>query len=254
MNTPGKSTTWLTSVAIALLVVLPTAAPLLAASAASKDLQLLQGLRDRRQYEQAEKYCAEQLRDARLSDARRLELTLELSRTLAQHAVDSPAAEQGALWKRSRDVLVEFEAANARHPRLVLLRVQSGLTAVAQGESARENAELAGDAGKRTDEARALLRGAITQLRKLDESLGAEIQLRGRTPRVAEPDQLSTAELNSLRSHVRYQLARALRNQSLCFAAGSADRTNALMQAVELLSELARQDFESPLAWSSRVD
>ena len=63
--------------------------------AASDDERVLQGLRERRQFELAEKYCSDRLFDSQLSEARRVELVIELSRTLAEHAAASAPAACG---------------------------------------------------------------------------------------------------------------------------------------------------------------
>ncbi len=122
------------------------------------------------------------------------------------------------------------------------------------GRVARETAELAGGSRPALDEARAALRGAIARLRKLEDTIAAETERRARAAVSKDDAQLSAAQLASLATHVRYQLARCLRNQGLCYPQGTADRINALTQAVELLPAIARQDLETPLAWSSRLD
>ena len=65
---------------------------------------------------------------------------------------------------------------------------------------------------------------------------------------------LSATELASLEKNIRYETARALRNQSECFAADSADRANSAAQAIKLLDPLARLDPRDPLCWKSRID
>jgi hypothetical protein len=118
----------------------------------------VEGLRRRGQFELAEKYCAEQLADSKLLDNRRVTLTIELSRTYADHAAQSPLEQQQELWQKARQVVDDFAASNPRHPRLVLVRAQAALTALAQGENTREDAEQSTDAQRELDEARKLLR------------------------------------------------------------------------------------------------
>jgi tetratricopeptide (TPR) repeat protein len=219
-----------------------------------RDLQVLEGLRKRRQFESAEKYCSDRLADAQLSDARRFDLTIELSRTWAQHALESPPAGQPTRWQKARRVLDDFAVGHPRHPRLVLIRVQGALVALAQGEAAREAAELAGGGEDQFVAPRDLLRGAINELRKLDEEIAAEIKRRPRPSRADDDAQLSVAQLMSLATNVRYECSRGLRSQALCYPTGSGDRISSLVQANELLRTLATQDFNSPLDWSIRLD
>lgn len=220
---------------------------------APRDVQFLQGLRQRRLFELAEKHCEDLLADSRLDDRRRAELTIELSRTLAQHAVESPPAAQAALWRRARAVVDDFAKAHAQSPQLLVVRAQGALAALAQGEEAREAAQLAGQGDAAFEEARGALRGACERLRKLHADVTSAIK---RQPRgAAAPDhQLSTAQLLSLEMHLRHELARALLNQGLCFPAASADRVNSLSQALELLKSLEQQELEPKLAWSVSMD
>ncbi|MBI3839995.1 MAG: hypothetical protein HY288_18900 [Planctomycetia bacterium] len=221
--------------------------------AASEDERHVQGLRERRQFELAEKYCSERLADSGLPDVRRAELTIELSRTFAEHAASSAPVAQPPLWQKARQAVDEFAARNPNHPRILLVRVQGILAELAQGELEREEADLVG-APRALDEARDSLRGAIARLRKLDSEIAAELQRREGLARSDSRRELTPAELSSLQLHARSQLARGLRNLGLCYPPSSADRVNALTQAMELLSELVQHDPQTTLAWSSRLD
>jgi TolA-binding protein len=223
------------------------------AATISRDEQYVEGLRRRGQFELAEKYCAEQLADSKLLDNRRVTLTIELSRTYADHAAQSPLEQQQELWQKARQVVDDFAASNPRHPRLVLVRAQAALTALAQGENTREDAEQSTDAQRELDEARKLLRSVVASLKQLTSAIDSALDQTGR-PRRDESGQLSTAELSSRGSHVRHQWARALRNQGLCYPPGSADRINSLGQAIELLAGLARRELTPEFAWSVRLD
>ncbi len=230
---------------------------LLAAPAvvALRDVQFLEGLRGRGLFELAEKYCLDELAKSDVNDARRADLTIELSRTFAQHAAESQDDVAASLWQKARQVVDDFARQHPRHPKLLLIRAQGALASLAQGEMARETAELSNGQPRGFDAARDLLRGAIGRLRKLDEDLAAEIKRRNSTSAAKAGDaQLSMSELISLEMNLRHQWARSLENQARCYPPGSADRVNSLSQAVELLEELARLDLEAPLAWSSRLD
>jgi tetratricopeptide (TPR) repeat protein len=219
----------------------------------SPDARILQGLRERRQFEAAEKYCADRLADSQLPDERRVELTIEWSRSLADHALESPPAEQSPLWQRARQVVDDFAKSYPRHPKLVLVRSQAVLAALAQGQRTREEAEL--DGGPQAAEAaRGVLRAAIGQVRRLDEEVAAELKQRARVARPGDKADLSVGQLMSLETNLRHQLARGYVNQALCYPSASADRINSLTQASDLLAELAQQELESPLIWSVRLD
>jgi tetratricopeptide (TPR) repeat protein len=224
------------------------------ALADSHDERFVAGLRQRGLFELAEKYCADRLADADTAADRRATLASELSRTCAEHALAAAPEDRTELWRRARAAADDFVSRNPRDPQLPLVRMQGALAVLAQGELAREEAELAGGAPQELNDARAILRDAIRQLRELDESIAADLQQGGRAARPADGAPLSSAELGSLALHARFQLARGLRNQGLCYPLASADRINSLGQAIELLGALARHELTPPLAWAVTLD
>ncbi len=218
--------------------------------AESYDAQYLDGLRQRRLYELAEKYCADRLDDEALGDARQAGLTIELSRTLAEHALNASAADAPALWQRARQVPDRFADRHARSPQLLLVRLQGQLALAAQGEAARQVASDQDDV-QATGDARAVLREAIAGLEALDGQIADQLR-QSRAP--ASRDGLSTAELQSLQMNVQLELARTLRNQALCYPEGSPDRINALVRAGEALSAVMRPNERSMLTWSAELE
>jgi hypothetical protein len=55
-------------------------------------------------YELAEKYCEDRLTGQELLDRQRVELVVELSRTLAEHALAVPPGDALPLWERAAEV------------------------------------------------------------------------------------------------------------------------------------------------------
>ncbi len=75
----------------------------------------------------------------------------------------------------------------------------------------------------------------------------------GRVP--DDDDRLSGDELFSLQNNVRYQLARALRNQALCYGADTTDRVAALTAAVKQLNAtLTQLQPSDALVWQVYLD
>jgi len=221
------------------------------AAAAPADATLLDGLRARRLFELAERHCEQTLADPKLSAERRADLTIEWSRTLAQHALEVPADKSAPLWRECQGVVAHFAAEHPHDPRLILVRLQGLLGRGVESEAARQAAENSADPHA-TEAARALLRQTLSDLRKLSEELSAELRKAGGSSR--QEGGLSAAQLASLELHVRYETARALRNQALCYPAGSADRTNSLTQAIESLAPVIRLDQRTPLVWSAMAE
>ncbi|MEX0818331.1 MAG: hypothetical protein WD070_02025 [Pirellulaceae bacterium] len=200
--------------------------------ASDEDTRFVAGLRERRLFTLAESYCQERLADRQSATVDRVELTVELIRTYAEHALNSRGNERDALWQQARDVAAAFEA---EQPRAVLVRVQDALTLLARGELARMESEVSSQADEALASARTTLRQAAAALTAIDRELSETIAIRRRNPLRLE--QLSAEELISLQNHVRYQLARAYKNQALCFPPASSDRTASLTAAIAQLEQ-----------------
>ena len=223
------------------------------ATAHAADERFLEGLRQRQLFALAEKFCRDRLDRAELSDAARAELTIELSRTLTEEALQAPPDQRAALWQEALATIDGFTSKNPQHPRLVQARVQRGLVELAWGELLAQEIEGSANREKHVDEAREHLRKSIDELRDSAEKAAEQLRrLQGSRPGTGA--ELSAAQLRSLQRNVHYQLARALRSQGETYPVDSPDRTNSLTQAVELLRTLAQADAEDPLTWPSRLD
>ncbi len=162
----------------------------------------------RRLFELAELHCRQRLERPDLNDAQRLDLVLQLSQTLAAHAVESPAGQREPLWKQARESIDAFDKQHPHHPRRLALGLQHALVDSTIGELSRQEADVTGRAGPEVEVARQALRDAIGQLRQLDEQAGVELRNLAAAQR-AEPGRWTSAELISLQTTIRYQLARA---------------------------------------------
>ena len=136
------------------------------------------------------------------------DLAVELIRTYALHAANSPPDQREELWKLARSTAAEFQRQNPQHPRGILIRMQDALTLLAQGELARQ--ELEAGAADPAESARKALREAAKLLTDLDKEIAREIPLRRRGQ--LKPEELTADELTSLQHNAIHQLARASRN------------------------------------------
>jgi hypothetical protein len=128
-----------------------------------------------------------------------------------------------------------------------LVDVQRALVSLAQGEQARQSRDIEPALGH--------LRVAARRLTEIDASVARELidrRLRQQNQRSAEA--LSANELESLAANVSFQLARTQRQLGLCYPTGSADRDDALLQAVERLTPLVQPAQPDALVWNSRVE
>lgn len=202
----------------------------------------------------AEAYCRARLAEEPLSSRGNAELTLELSRTLAAHAVQSPPELRDALWAAASTAIDGFLRQHADHPRAFVLRLQDGLVAQGRGELAVREAELLpGDATLRPA-AQKFLREAIGRLTVLRDDVAAALRKAPRSPvAVTDSDAISADELVSLERNVRYQIAKAQQEIAETYPAGN-DRVDALAQADKLLEPLAGANSEDEVVWQARVD
>ena len=215
--------------------------------------RFLDGLRTRRLFELAENYCREELTTSALADQQRAELTVELSRTYVDHALQSPPDERDAIWARAQAVIEDLLRARPNDPRRILLQVQLGLVHLARGELVRQEAEILHNSAERLEQARDELRRAVGDLQTAQETLAVELRNANLRKR-AEPGLLTADELLSLQRNLNYQLARAYRNQGQSYPPRSDDRTNSLRQAVDQLRPLAEADLDDGVTWQSRLD
>jgi tetratricopeptide (TPR) repeat protein len=221
------------------------------ARAASYDERYLEGLRRRRLYELAEKYCDDRLADPALDVTRRSELTIELIRTLSEHALEAGGDVAAGLWKRATSSAAEYATQHPNDPRLLLVRLQGALAHAAEGESRR----LAlGDEidPQATTAVRDTHRRAITEFEQLERQ--ASDSLRKASRPAMTDSSLSTAELQSLQVNLQFQLAKVLISQAQSYPVGSADRINALSRAGESLQRIARQKSRTALVWSAALE
>jgi tetratricopeptide (TPR) repeat protein len=220
--------------------------------AESLDERYLAGLRERRLYRLAENFGTDRWARDDLTDRQRADLAVELAVLYTEHALAAPPAARDELWTKAEQVCAAIAERWPDNPRRQLVEVQSALVALARGEQLREEAAGATDG----------LAPAIEQLRTASwrlEGIAEQVQQqlidrRMRPTADAVPDALRDDELESLSRNVSLQLSRALRQQAMCFAAGTADRDDALLRAVERLEPLAGQKGADELTWQARVE
>jgi hypothetical protein len=219
----------------------------------ASDAEFLAGLRERRLFELADRYCVDRLARAELVEPARTELVVERIRTLATAAAYAPIEGRAAAWQRARQVAAEAIAARPPSSRLVLIRLQDALTPLAEGELGRQEFQAGALPVEREERVRQALREASDLLEAIDKELTAEIPLRRRSsPR---PPALSAEELFSLAQQVRRHLARAAKNRALLFDAGSDDRLALLLSAAETLqATISQLPADDPLTRALQLD
>jgi hypothetical protein len=215
--------------------------------AQSADRQFLDGLRARQLFGMAELTCQQQLADGGLTERQRAEWTAELVRTQSQYAANSAPASRAQHWLDAEKTTEQFLTGNADNPFRLLVEAQDAFSQLARGELARMESEVVDQAQTDLDPARSMIRQADRSLEQIDRQLTTLIDSSNGRPNLAS---LASHELISLQNHLRFQRARAYRNQALCYPVGSDDRSAALSQAVEQLDHAQTQVTASdPLLW-----
>lgn len=213
----------------------------------------LNALRTRRLFALAERHCRGRLAEADLAEAMRVNLAVELSRSLAEHALHETQDKRETLWKEAVAAVRQPPGEAIRGSRRLLLEAQAAMVYLTQGELARQEAELAGADEASFDAARQELRAAVGLFDDTLKEVGDALRQAGPARQTAAAD-LNEGDLAALTRNLRYQLARAFRNQGQSYPAKSADRTNSLRQAEERLKLLAAADADDAIAWPARLD
>jgi outer membrane protein assembly factor BamD (BamD/ComL family) len=214
--------------------------------------RFFEGLRSRRLFSLAENYCIRRLAAADvLTVEQRVDFTLELSRTLVEHAGYATGDEQQELWRQAQSVLDDLIAAMPTSPRRLPLEVESAFVPAAQAESLRWQFELVPEDNTTRQRAVTLLGTVLPKLRELDRTLAETLH----KPPPARPgkDDLKPHELRWLAESVRFRLASSLLDQARLLASNSPDRAAALIDAEKLLKPLAGSPDDDDVAWNSRV-
>ena len=209
-------------------------------------------LRARKLYDRAHVHGLEQWRSESLSDRERAELAIQLAIVYTEHALYSPPVEREKLWSKADAICAAFIDGWPENPRRSLVETQRALVLLARGQQTREETFNMGDEDAAAlVHLRAAARGLSTVATAVNEQL-VELRLRPRTN--ASPDVLTVRELESLELNLALHLGGAQRQLGLCYPPRSADRDDALLQAVERLTPLAQRSPPDELAWKARVE
>jgi len=209
-------------------------------------------LRRRGLFKLAEGYCLARLGREGLSPVERADLTLELSRTLAEHASYVGPQEQSELWNKAQTTLADFLKQDADNPRALLLEVQAAVLPATIGQARRWEAELQpfSDAPRR--QASDALSLAVERLRAIAPKLTERSKKPSASRQVAEGE-LRQFEVRALLANVRYQLGNSLLNLALLQAADSPEQVSLVLEAQKVLKTVAEYPDDTDLLWSSRV-
>ena len=201
----------------------------------TEDSQFLEGLRKRGLFQIAQSHCQRHLETPGLSMLERTEWTIEWIRTHAQHALSLPADARPRQWQAARKVASDYLQRYPRYPQRMLVEVQDALTLLARGELLRQEAAISLQPQQGREAALETLRMAVRLLEKIDATLNKMIPTA--PDKTGEDGNFSQRRWISLQVHVQFQLARAFRNQGLCYPQRSDDQMAALQKALNQLAK-----------------
>ena len=210
--------------------------------------QYFRELRSRQLFSLAEGYCLERLGREGITVSDRTTYTLELSRTLAEHAKFTVGDEQVELWKQAGLVIDELLKSEPTLPKRQVLLVQQAFIGAAQGEHLRWQAELFPEDEELLKKTLAVVKSSAADLRDLQLQL--EQQIRSGD---YQNGGISPFELRQLEQNTRYRLGTLLLDQAKLLPGKNPDRIAGLVDAHDYLRRLAGGIPTETLTMNSRL-
>lgn len=212
-----------------------------------------QGLRERRLFSVAEGYALRRLAEPGLPAITRTELTIELSRTLAEHATYRTGQEQEELWRQARGVIEDLLRASPDNPRADQLELQAAIILALRGASLRWRVELAFQDSRIHDQALLQLQSAVSRLQEVESRLQNHIK----TAHVLTPAEQAEgapgrAELRELAREAAYRMAIAYLDLGRILPAGP-NRTAALHEANQRFVQLSPPRSNDDISLTCRL-
>jgi tetratricopeptide (TPR) repeat protein len=242
-------------VSLLLLLILSMGhSTLLNLHAEERDAEYLAGLRARGLFSLAEIFCNESLARPDLSEKEKAELTIELSRVLAERALNAKNDRANALWDQAVQIPDEFTKANGNNPRVKLISAQAALVLLSRGETLRLQSEVSRENEETLKNSRIFLGQSIKRLETLIQETSTTVRLTPAQRRKGVKDFLTESEQLALNFNLQYQIARALQNLGQTYPDNSADRTDSMNRAVTYLKMLSDRPDAEITSWQSRLD
>jgi tetratricopeptide (TPR) repeat protein len=218
------------------------------------DKKLVAGLRRRRLFELAEKFCLEKMQTKNLSAVDQVEIANERIRTQTARAVVSPTAGRASQWGQVDSIVVQFEKEFPQHPRMMLIKTQLAMSKLARAKLLQQEIAAEMSAPTAQETAISTLAEARAIFTKLE--IAAQKQFESQRNQAVPPEAIGQAQLQTLGSNVKYQLATAnLIAAQLYPEDDELNRIAALNEVLRRLSEVQRETSDAKfLWWQTKVD
>lgn len=229
----GGSLHFYRTILVALFLVLLTISSTQADEARAR---YFEQLRQRGLFSLAESEAISRLAADNLTMAARSDESIELSRTLTDHAGYVSDEQRNELWLRARTTIEDVLKLDRANPRSVLLNGQLASVYVAEGDWLRAEREIRPFDEPLLNQARAASTKAIEHLKSVEGVLAEP----GRDPNLKRPAPgvPLSYELRALLHRVRLQLGQSYRNRAELSPAGSPERIRDLSEAEQSVRRL----------------
>jgi len=192
-------------------------------------------LRHRGLFGLAETEAISRLADNDLPMTARTTFSIELSRTLTEHAGFATDEQRNELWQRARTTIQDLLNRDLGNPRRLALQSQLAAVYTAEGDWLRAEHELRPYDEVLQNQAKSACTKAIDLSRAAEKQLSEPVQDAG-TKKGANA--LSGQEVRLLLHQIRWQLGQSYRNRAELAGAGSTERTADFVEADLFLRKL----------------
>ena len=210
--------------------------------------QYFEQLRQRGLFSIAESYAVSRLTPD-LRRSRRVEITIELSRTLAKHAEFASEQQQQDLWKRAQSIVVDERNREPLDPSAIVLSAQSAMVPAGEANWLRFECELRPFDEPLADRMRQRVTQAIQQLSQVEQSLLAPSKAPSSKK---DPNAPSSHALRVWLHRIRLALAQSLRNRAELSAADSRERTTDVIDA-EITARKLIGTADEPIPFQAKL-
>jgi len=207
------------------------------------------GLRQRGLFRLAESYLFNRLDQKNIDSQERLQATLELARTLSDHA-SSVTPDQGkALWQQATTILLNFIQTNHTSKQSPYLQLELANTYISEGKQLRWQWEVSPSNDDIASRSQHRFHQALKQLLTLEDNIQNQLtQLKSRPI-----PSLTSGQLRYLYDGIQYAQARCWLNLAHFSDTQSPDFIDHINRAIDHFNPLTKSQATNTLHWSSRV-
>lgn len=204
----------------------------------SLTVRYFQQLRERRLFSVAEQLGMDRLADPLITPEESIQISVELSKTYAEHARFTSGDEHDQYWQFAESAVDEALEKHGRHPRGLLLEAQKAFIPALRGEFLRGQVEVFPydeALEKQTDE---VFRTALERLKPLESKVAQrqrQLSFQGPPGR----GDLASFELHDLHDEARFRLGSALLEFAKTKDRLSPERITMLRESYQWLNVLA---------------